>query len=93
MINHLTCFLNKCVLACMRDNHIETSSSMKHENVSHFIVVHLNVYITGFFSHVLYSLILPSSHTGHVFGYEAVLQPDGFLLPGKTDGSLKVSDL
>ena len=29
MINHLTRFLNKCVLAFKRDNHLETSSSVK----------------------------------------------------------------
>ena len=29
MINHLTGFLNKCVPAFKRDNHLETSSSVK----------------------------------------------------------------
>ena len=29
MINHFTGFLNKCVLAFKRDDHLETSSSMK----------------------------------------------------------------
>ena len=29
MINHLTCFLNKCLLAFNRDNHLGTSSSVK----------------------------------------------------------------
>ena len=29
MINHLTCFLNKCVLSFKRDNHLETLSSVK----------------------------------------------------------------
>ena len=29
MINHLTGFLNKCVLAFKRDNHLETWSSVK----------------------------------------------------------------
>ena len=29
MVNHFTVFLNKCVLAFKRDNHLETSSSVK----------------------------------------------------------------
>ena len=29
MINHLTGFLNKCVLSFKRENHLETSSSVK----------------------------------------------------------------
>ena len=29
MINHITGFLSKCVLAFKRDNHLGTSSSMK----------------------------------------------------------------
>ena len=33
MINHLTGFLNKCLLAFKRDNHLETSSSMKQNGI------------------------------------------------------------
>ena len=33
MINHLTGFLNKCVLAFKRDKHLETSSSVKQKTL------------------------------------------------------------
>ena len=36
MIHHLTGFLNKCVLAFKRDNHLETLSSVKQKNSAAF---------------------------------------------------------
>ena len=51
MINHLTGFLNKCVLAFKRDNLLETSSSVKKENSAAFgfciFCVTINPYITA----------------------------------------------
>ena len=39
MINHLTGFLNKCVLAFKRDNHLETLSSMKQKTLGPLALV------------------------------------------------------
>ena len=55
MINHLTGFLNKCVLAFKRDNHRETSSSALVNSVSRmtsFLVInpYSKVNTAGFYS-------------------------------------------
>ena len=53
MINHLTCFQNKCVLALKRDNHLETSSSVKQKTQRPSALVFSVLQMTSF------SVIIP----------------------------------
>ena len=71
MINHLTDFLNKCVLAFKRDNHLETSSSVKQETQRHSALVFSVSRMASF------SMITPyirHTCTVHVFSKEPLLR-------------------
>ena len=58
MINHLTGFLNKCVLACKRGNHLETASSVKQKTSRPLALVFSVSQMTSF------SVIIPYKKTG-----------------------------
>ena len=48
MIHHFTAFLNKCMLAFKRDNHLETSSSMKQKTLRVSVLVYAISRMTSF---------------------------------------------